>query len=116
MHLPSMLSQCLSCRNIPHPGWLCSSLPCWVLFTFRGWQFAFYYTFSSKYTAGDTTRSEVLLLFPPRTPGPVFYGIINVYGVAESNSQVVSKSTTRTVTLLPTSRAALGSPRAGVST
>lgn len=73
-------------------------------------------TLSAQNTRQVTPQEAVLLLSPPRTPGPVFYGIINVYGVAESSSQVVSKSTTGTVTLLPTSRAALGSPRAGVST
>lgn len=51
MYLPSMLSQCLSCRNIPCPGWLCS--PClagfYSLSMDGSLHRAFYYTFSSKY-------------------------------------------------------------------
>lgn len=67
VHLPSTLSLSLSCRSVPRPSRLCSSSPCWVLFMCHGWQFAscsFYYTFSSKYKADDTTRSEMLLVSP----------------------------------------------------
>lgn len=68
----------------PDPDDSAPPSPRWVLFMFCGWQFvscSFYYTFSSKYTADDTTRREMLLSSPPRISGPLFYGIINVYGV-----------------------------------